>query len=73
MTIVLSTINHDALGWTKKPVLSSSCRGVRAACEAMKAAAGKLSSTAAPQANAKAKHDTEVALQHLADAVEALQ
>ncbi len=66
-------MDSDALGWMKTMVLPSCCRGVRAACEAMKAAAGKLSSTAAPQANAKAKHETEVALQHLADAVEALQ
>lgn len=49
------------------------CRGVRLACEAVKAAAAKLSRQAEPQANQKAKRDTEQALQHLAEAVEALQ
>jgi hypothetical protein len=39
----------------------------------MKAAAAKLNREAQPQANQKAKRDAEQALQHLADAVEALQ
>ncbi|KAK9914836.1 hypothetical protein WJX75_001156 [Coccomyxa subellipsoidea] len=47
--------------------------GVRSACEVMKAAAAKLNREAQPQANQKAKRDAEQALQHLADAVEALQ
>ena len=42
-------------------------------CQTIKAAAGKLSRDAQPQANQRAKRDAEQALQRLADLVEALQ